>query len=211
MDNQAQFKNTMAMISALYDKEIAGPKLQAYWMILGKYPADQIQAAAMKHMEDPKHGTFMPKPSDILKYINGQEFSTDQIIAMARAKKCPLGCMAAIKIGSSNLRDLNNFELKALAEEVLLLMPKWKERAANGEYRNFELETMIKYHVDPASPFHDGLLPPAHAQRIMQSVAALPGPVQDEPPKQPVKIYTQEEKQAIINSIATIGHKPGVK
>lgn len=199
------------MISALYDKEIAGPKLQAYWMILGKYPADQIQAAAMKHMEDPKNGTWMPKPADILKYINGVEFSTDQIIAMARAKNCPLGCMAAIKIGSSNLRDLNNFELKALAEEVLLLMPKWKERASNGEYRNHELETMIKYSVDPVSPFHGGLLPPIHAQRISMAVNALPAPVQDEAPTQPIKIHTKEEKLEIIQSIKTIGIQPRAK
>tara|TARA_R100001480_G_scaffold116934_2_gene116559 strand:+ start:418 stop:600 length:183 start_codon:yes stop_codon:yes gene_type:complete len=50
MDNQQeQFRKTMAMIAALYDKEIVGPKLQAYWLILGKYPAEDVQAAAMKH------------------------------------------------------------------------------------------------------------------------------------------------------------------
>jgi hypothetical protein len=211
MDNETHFKQTMAIISTTYDKEISEEKLGVFWLLLGKHPVDQIRAAVIKHIEHPQDGKWIPKPADILKHINGAELTADDIIAMARTKSCPLGCMAAIKIGSNNLKELNHFELKVLAEEVLLRLPKWKERADNGDYRNFELEAMIKYHVDPVSPFHAGLLPPREAYRIGMKVSALPGPVQEEAPSQPVKIHTQEEKQAIINSIATIGYKPRVK
>ena len=211
MDNQTQFKNTMAMIASVYDKEIAGPKLQAYWMILGKYPPKQIQEAAMKHMEDPKQGTWMPKPADILKYINGVELNTDNIIAMARLKTCPLGIMAAIRIGKFDLDNQDSFYLKQRAEEVLQLLPEWKAKANNGEYSEHELRTMIKYDVNPTSPFHAGLLPPREAYAIGMKVSALPGPVQEEEPNHPVKVHTQEEKQAIINSIATIGLQPRIK
>ena len=206
MDNQQeQFRKTMAMIAALYDKEIVGPKLQAYWLILGKYPAEDVQVAAMKHMEDPKSGTWMPKPADILKHINGQELTTDQIIAMARLKNCPLGVMAAIQIGSYDLDNQDSFYLKQRAEEVLQLIPEWKEKANNGDYTEHQLRTMIKYNVEPASPFHAGLLPPRESYRIGMAVNALSAPIQDEAPEKPVRIHTEEEKRAIIQSIGKIG------
>ncbi len=205
MDNETHFKQTMAIISTTYDKELSEEKIGIFWLLLGKYPVDQIRAALIKHIEHPSDGKWMPKPSDIIKHINGFDLSTDQIIAMARLKNCPLGVMAAIQIGSYDLDNQDSFYLKQRAEEVLQLIPEWKEKANNGEYSEHQLRTMIKYDVEPASPFHAGLLPPRESYRIGMAVNALAAPIQDDAPKEPGKIHTEEEKRAIIQSIALIG------
>jgi len=179
-----------------------------YVMGLTGYTQEQVQAAVGKHMQNPRNGQFFPKVADLVKYINGLDLSTDQIIAMARLKNCPLGVMAAIQIGSYDLDNQDSFYLKQRAEEVLQLIPEWKEKANNGEYSEHQLRTMIKYDVEPASPFHAGLLPPRESYRIGMAVNALAAPIQDEQPKEPVKIHTEEEKREIIQSIGQIGYKP---
>lgn len=182
--------------------------INLYVMSLTGYTQEQVEAAAAKHMQNTKNGQFMPKVADILKYINGIDLTTDQIIGMARLKQCPLGIMAAIKIGSGDLKNQDSFYLKQRAEEVLQLLPEWKAKANNGEYSEHELRTMIKYDVNPASPFHAGLLPPREAYAIGMKVSALPGPVQEEVTDPNLIPKTHEEKLAIIQSIAQIGMQP---
>jgi len=141
-----------------------------YWLILGKYPADELQAAVIKHIEDPKSGSFMPKPADILKHINGEEITVESIIAAARLATTPLGCLARIQIGSWDLDNQNDFYLKQRAEECLQLLPDWKLRAKSGDYSKHEAKVMLSRGVMPAAPFYLGFDARAKGQEIRASM-----------------------------------------
>ena len=137
---------------------------------LQEYSLEQINHAVMKHIQCEK---WMPKPADIIKHIEGGDLTPDEIIAQARLKQNPCGVMAAIHIGSWDLENQESFYLRQRAQEVLILLPEWKQRAQRGEYTDHEISTLLKYEVNVAKPFLEGLPAPENIARTNDRAARI--------------------------------------
>lgn len=132
---------------------------------LSKYSIDQIYVAVGKHRSSGK-GDFYPSPGRLIEHLDGGEITGDMIIAAAKLHDTPLGCLARIQIGSWDLDNQDGFYLRQRAAECLQLLPEWKRRAVAGEYTDHEISVMLKFDINPASPFAFGLAPPANAQEL---------------------------------------------
>lgn len=56
-----QFRNTMAGMAEIFQRELSGPLLDAYWLALNDWPLADFQAASKRLMAA---CTFMPRPAD---------------------------------------------------------------------------------------------------------------------------------------------------
>jgi hypothetical protein len=63
------FCKLLAGIAEFYGKPLSRNVLEIYWNILEKYSLDQIKHALNLHIVNPDHGQFMPKPADIIRYL----------------------------------------------------------------------------------------------------------------------------------------------
>jgi len=63
------FCELLTGVAELYNKPLTHNALDIYWNILEKYPPEKIKQALNLHIENPDSGQFMPKPADILRYI----------------------------------------------------------------------------------------------------------------------------------------------
>ena len=67
----------------LYDKPVTKNLLQLYFDALKGYSIDEIKGGVSKHALDPKHGTFFPKPADIVRHLQTGEISTEDKAELA--------------------------------------------------------------------------------------------------------------------------------
>ena len=161
------FVETMDGLCGYYQKDpLPEMAVKIYFRAVAHCSVEAIKAALNKHLQDPKSGQYMPKAADLIRHIEGDEITADMIVAAAKLRSSPLGCMAAIHIGSWDLDNQDAFYLKQRAQEVLLLLPEWKARAAQGEYSDHEISIMLKYGISPADPFANGLERPANAHLL---------------------------------------------
>lgn len=70
----------------LYDKPVTKNLLQLYFNALKNYSIEQVQDGVGKHALDPKHGTFFPKPADIVRHLQTNEISVEQKAELAWAQ-----------------------------------------------------------------------------------------------------------------------------
>ena len=64
-----QFAEVMGAVMALYGKDSTKPLLNLYWKALINHSIEHVRAALEHWVKDPKQGTFMPKPADIIRTI----------------------------------------------------------------------------------------------------------------------------------------------
>jgi len=172
--DKAGFKELMTGLTAYY--KTFNPKLEPlttmalriYFNALKNYTLEQIMDAAGNHATDPKQGMFFPAAANLVKYLEGNEITADMIVAAAKLADTPLGCLAAIHIGSWDLSHQDAFYLRQRATECLQLMPKWRHRALIGEYTDHEISIMIKHNVDPCGPIAFGMAAPANVGRLLE-------------------------------------------
>lgn len=65
------FAKIITSISELYGKNITEFMLDTYWNALEKFEFEEIKQAIQKHVSNPDNGQFMPKPADIVRFIDG--------------------------------------------------------------------------------------------------------------------------------------------
>jgi hypothetical protein len=68
-DDKDIFGQMMTGIAEIYGKKLSAPLLEIYWHLLTRYTLSQIKSALEKHMLNPDAGQFMPKPADIIRYL----------------------------------------------------------------------------------------------------------------------------------------------
>ena len=75
-----------------------------YFNILINYSIDQVKQGLSKHAIDPKHGTFFPKPADIVRNIDGESISTeDRAMVAWMAVEAAIGSVGSY--GTLKLED----------------------------------------------------------------------------------------------------------
>jgi hypothetical protein len=195
----AQFSKILDSLSEYYQRDPLSPMaVKIYFSALERFPIESIGDSVNAHIQDPAAGKFYPKAADLILHLEGGTITADQIVAAAKLAETPLGIMARIHIGTWDLANMNGFDLKQRAEEVLQLLPKWKATSAAGEYTDHQLTIMMKHGVDPVrSPFHHGLALPSNREELITRVLTIQdspryqeliaAPYQDQP-EQPVPL-----------------------
>ena len=112
---------------------------------LSMYPLSQVTAALSSDVRDPDAGRYGLTPSDVVRQIDGEKPSQDQIIAAALKPRTPLAVLCRIEIGSWNLQNLDRHQLRPYAEECIASLPAWRRRIARGEVTAHEIERIAHY------------------------------------------------------------------
>ena len=68
-NDKREFASIMEAVMLLYGKDSTPSLLRLYWNALAAHSIDQVKWAFDHWVKDPKQGTFMPKPADIIRTI----------------------------------------------------------------------------------------------------------------------------------------------
>ena len=68
-NDKREFASIMEAVMLLYGKDSTPSLLRLYWNALAAHSIDQVRWAFDHWVKDPKQGTFMPKPADIIRTI----------------------------------------------------------------------------------------------------------------------------------------------
>lgn len=81
-----KFSTLMVGIGELYSKTISADLTNIYWLAMKKYDLQDVQKAFNTHVNNPDGGQFFPKPSDIVRIIEGSG-ETKALQAWAKVEK----------------------------------------------------------------------------------------------------------------------------
>ncbi len=137
------FAELMMGLSETYDKPFSKPKARIYFNALHQFTLEQISHGIDCHLRDPKHGTFMPKPADIIRHLTANEETAED--------KAELAWMQVINsissVGSYGTLKLEDKQamaaVKNLGSWVGLCQTKecdlqWKKKQFIENYMTFE-------------------------------------------------------------------------
>jgi len=69
--DKKRFVELMVGTAELYGKAMSDALLQIYWNALAQYEIQDVEQALSRHALNPDGGQFMPKPADIVRYVDG--------------------------------------------------------------------------------------------------------------------------------------------
>ena len=84
--DKEDFKMLMVGIGELYGKEITKPLMRIYFSALTDYSLIEVEQGINKHALDPKHGSFFPKPADIVRNLQTSDLSAEDKAELAWAQ-----------------------------------------------------------------------------------------------------------------------------
>lgn len=67
-----KFANLMTTLGVLHNRKLSPELITIYWHALKCYEFSEIQACMSSLIRDPDIGQFMPKPADVVAYIEGK-------------------------------------------------------------------------------------------------------------------------------------------
>ncbi|AUR96792.1 hypothetical protein NVP1232O_58 [Vibrio phage 1.232.O._10N.261.51.E11] len=71
--DRKEFTVIMGTLAEIYEKTSTPAKTRIYFDALAAYTIEQVKTAVNKHVQDPKHGSFMPKPGDLVRHLTGND------------------------------------------------------------------------------------------------------------------------------------------
>jgi len=105
--------------------EVTVPMLQVYFMTLSEYSYQQVEQAIGKHLKDPKHGTFFPKPADIVRHIDSNQQCVED-----RAKLAWIEILGEVRrTGSYGNLDIEDKQAIAALKAICT----WKELCGTNQ------------------------------------------------------------------------------
>jgi len=117
---------------------------------LSIYSLNQITAALTRHIRSTE-SKFGLTPADVVRQIDGETPTADQIIGAAQKPRTALAAFCRAEIGSWNLDNWTAYQLKPMAEHCISMIPEWRQRIARGELTDHERGLLEKYEVDMQS------------------------------------------------------------
>lgn len=69
--DRVEFAKILAATAEVYNSPISEAATLLYWNVLKVYEMEAVNNAFGKHLNDPDEGSFMPKPANIVKWIEG--------------------------------------------------------------------------------------------------------------------------------------------
>lgn len=73
------FREGVSGIYSFYDKEINEFALNMWWDVLKKYDLDAVTDAFKRHVINPDSGKWLPKPSDIIRMLQGSSLDAAMV------------------------------------------------------------------------------------------------------------------------------------
>ena len=67
--NRVEFDKIMVGMATFYDRQLGKAELGMYWQTLNNLSYELLNSAVNRHVKDPQHGRFMPKPADIIAQV----------------------------------------------------------------------------------------------------------------------------------------------
>lgn len=80
------FAELMVGNGEIYNKTVSKTLMQIYFDTLTEYSIDDIRVGFGKHSLDAKHGSFFPKPADIVRHLQSNQLSTEEKAELAWAQ-----------------------------------------------------------------------------------------------------------------------------
>jgi len=71
------FELVMVGICETYSKEVTKPLMRLYFTALSSYSIKEVNEGISKHLMDTNHGSFFPKPADIVRHLQLSQISTE--------------------------------------------------------------------------------------------------------------------------------------
>ena len=141
--DKAEFKILMVGVGELYNKEITKPLMRIYFSSLTNYSLVDVERGISAHTMDAKHGSFFPKPADIVRHLQTGEISAENKAELAWAQ-----VMREIRVtgsyGSLKLDDKQALaSVKALGSWKQLCASTvdemtWKKKEFMSMYETYE-------------------------------------------------------------------------
>ncbi len=70
-EEKARILTALLGMAEVYGRTLSEVTQRLYLAVLDGYECQDVVQAFMRHIEDPEHGQFMPKPADIVRQIRG--------------------------------------------------------------------------------------------------------------------------------------------
>lgn len=70
-EDRGQFAELMADVMAFYGKNVSDFSLSVWWQACARWDLEQVRKALTAHAMDSERGSFPPKPSDIVRTLEG--------------------------------------------------------------------------------------------------------------------------------------------
>ena len=84
--NKQEFAKVFYAMGEFYTKQVSEELLFMYFDDLLEFSIEDIKHGAKCHRQDPNHGTFFPKPADIIRHLQTGKLSTEQKAELAWAQ-----------------------------------------------------------------------------------------------------------------------------
>ena len=84
--DKKDFAVAMYAAAEMYDRKVSKDLLLMYFTVLNEFSVEDIKAGLNAHVLDPKHGTFFPKPADIVRHLQTGNLSPEEKAELAWAQ-----------------------------------------------------------------------------------------------------------------------------
>lgn len=84
--DKTNFAQALAVLAEIHTKKLSPQFLDAYWNALKKYEYKEVMRSLNQLVVDPDVGQFMPKPADIVRYIEGNN-ETKALVAWGKVMR----------------------------------------------------------------------------------------------------------------------------
>lgn len=81
--DKKDFAELMVGNGEIYNKSVSKSLMQIYFDTLTDYSIEDVKKGFGKHSLDPKHGTFFPKPADIVRHLEALTINTEDKATLA--------------------------------------------------------------------------------------------------------------------------------
>lgn len=167
------FCTLLTSVAELYGKHLEANSLDIYWHTLKKYSLETIRRAVQFHVTNQDNGQFMPKPADLLRYIE----ESNDIKSLHAWDKVVL---AMQKVGAQNSIEFDDPAIHVVINE----MGGWITICYESDNKKLPfkaIEFQRRYsayliHPLPPAPKHlCGII--EHLNRIYEYYDRIPKPV----------------------------------
>ena len=84
--DKKDFAELMVGNGEMYNKAVSKSLMQIYFDTLASYSIEDVKKGFGAHSLDAKHGTFFPKPADIVRHLTANEISNEELAELAWAQ-----------------------------------------------------------------------------------------------------------------------------
>ena len=141
--NKKEFATLFYGTGELYDKPVTKNLLQLYFNALKTFSIEQVQDGVGKHALDPKHGSFFPKPADIVRHLQTSEISTEEKAELAWAQVIGevrrTGSYGTLKLDDkqaiATVKSLGSWQQLCSSTETEMT---WKKKEFISMYKTYE-------------------------------------------------------------------------